>query len=112
MKKISTLILILSALLLGTANINAQGSTTTDKSKINTTVMSMLNQWDRQAYLNILDLMTKGLSYDTDGLADILNTKMDAMKSGTAMHFVPSVFNGHFELVNNRCTPDGAPAPT
>ena len=36
MKKISTLILILSALLLGTANINAQGSTTTDKSKINT----------------------------------------------------------------------------
>lgn len=104
MKKISTLILILSALLLGTANINAQGSTTTDKSKINTTVMSMLNQWDRQAYLNILDLMTKGLSYDTDGLADILNTKMDAMKSGTAMHFVPSVFNGHFELVNNRWT--------
>lgn len=102
MKKLFTLMIILSALMCPTS-IYAQGMTT-DKEKINNTVMSLLNRWDRQAYLNIIDLMVQGLSYDTDGLSDIFNAKMADMKNGTTMNFNPSVFNGHFELVNNRWT--------
>ncbi len=34
----------------------------------------------------------KGLSYDSDGLSDIFNTKMADRKNGTTMNFKPSLF--------------------
>lgn len=100
MKKVFTLLLLVSVLLTPTKVF----ADITDDTKINGTVMGVLDQWDSQTYQNVLGLLEQGLSYDTSGLAAVLQSAVAGMRNGTEFNFDPTVIKGHFKVVNGSWT--------
>ena len=87
---------------------NAQG---TDRDKINSTMMNLLNEWDRDAYTGILDLIAQVLDYDTEELVAYAHQQLQGMKTpvGDTYHltFNLTAFYGDYTVVNNRWVRQG-----
>ena len=87
---------------------NAQG---TDRDKINSTMMNLLNEWDRDAYTGILDLIAQVLDYDTEEIVAYAHQQLQGMKTpvGDTYHltFNPTAFYGDYTVVNNRWVRQG-----
>ena len=76
MKKRITSLLMVLTMLISYQTANAQG---TDRDKINSTMMNLLNEWDRDAYTGILDLIAQVLDYDTEEIVAYAHQQLQGM---------------------------------
>ena len=95
-------------MLIGYQNANAQG---TDRDKISSAMMHLLNEWDRDAYTGILDLIAQVLDYDAEELVVNAQQKLAGMKTPNGdtyrLTLDPTAFFGNYAVVNKRWVRQG-----
>ena len=113
-RNIFTFVMMLSLFLMASITVHAQApdakapktasSTTTDRDKISSAVMDMLQQWDSEAYGTVAGLLQTMLKYDTSVLGDWGIESLEAMKQpdNITMLLKASTLTGKFKVTNDR----------
>jgi hypothetical protein len=105
-KTLTYYLVVLFSLLTTTTAVNAEAVKNADSEKLNSIVAEMLDKMDRQAYLNVIDLITQATQYDMEAVGDEALPKLLAIKSaieGTPnyrMLFHGKLLTGHFVVKN------------
>ena len=105
-KTLTYYFVVLFSLLTTTTAVNAEAVKNADSEKLNSIVAEMLDKMDRQAYLNVIDLITQATQYDMTGVGTEALPKLLAIKSaieGTPNYrllFHGKLITGHFVVKN------------
>ena len=110
-------LLLLVMLMSGCMVANAQADS--DKDFISQTSKDLVNQWDTEAFQNVLNLLNQLFSYNTEEISvwgsnaikatkTAITTPYKGITEGKMLMIRPSTFTGHFNVVNNRWVYQGA----
>lgn len=110
-------LLLLVMLMSGCMVANAQADS--DKDFISQTSKDLIDQWDAEAFQNVLNLLNQLFSYNTEEISvwgsnaikatkTAITTPYKGITEGKMLMIRPSTFTGHFNVVNNRWVYQGA----
>ena len=96
---------------------NAQGGS--DRDVFNEVGKDLLNQWDAEAYRNVVDLLNQIMEYDNQevtnwgmsclaGMKSAITEPYQGISDGYKLLIRAANFSGHFKAVNNRWVKEGA----
>ena len=96
---------------------NAQGGS--DRDMFNEVGKDLLNQWDAEAYRNVVDLLNQIMEYDNQevtnwgmsclaGMKSAITEPYQGISDGYQLLVRAANFSGHFKAVNNRWVREGA----
>ena len=110
MKRTFTSILLLALTMITTLKVSAQTPPvqSPDRDKISNVMMNMIDQWDHQAFMNAVGLVTQVAEYDMSAMTSELVGRIVGMKTaieGTPDYhllFSRKILTGHFVVKNGK----------